>query len=417
MQVGESCTGPASPSVPPATDEALCLEIIEVEFLSTIKVAYAKAAVSPPHYKKGEDYIDGDGFSRRPAVILLESSPKAGSSNSAKVKVKVEITASVGVSGNGTLIGTIGALTMRGECPTSVGIHEVDVELDELSDVIIWENSAIVWGMEVPSLGRTIELNSTRVELFGIPDEPLRAFRSTPGVWSEVLRFLVRMVPVLGFQRMDETSAQITWFFHNRHGLVYDHENGMSRYMNLSTGIFAVDPYMKKDIGNVVNCYDQAGAVQVSCAALGIPCEYYLMQPFGSIQSLWFVGSLRCNNPFFRSASLQGAAYDQFAAIREPDIVDTPAVHNVYLRRTGFRNHAFCSYNAKILDACAGPAQGTDSPSQYLAKTIDYATHAELKSLAEALTDADDRARARARAEAGIAANIVNMSGFVVSVT
>ena len=392
MEVGESATGPGSGDDPNVEEKKLTLEVIEVEFLSTVKVAYAKAAVSPPHYKKGDNYIDGSGYSERPAVILMKSSGDAGSTNSAKLTVKVEVTENLDISGNGTLIGTIGALRMTGDCPTGVGTHTVDVEIEELPETIIWENSEISWGIEIAAMNQTLPVNNTRVELFGIPDKPQRAFKSAPGVWSEVLRFLCMAVAIVGERDKTALADMIAVYFHSRHGLEYDHERGAPHYINLNASIFPVEAHMRRANGTIVNCYDQASAVQVYCAALGLDCPWLFLDPFGYIQSVWLVGPIRCNNPFFRSAG--GSA----------DVIDTPATHTAYLSRSSFGNHAFCSYQGKILDACAGPATGTDSPQQYLDKSIDYATHTELVGMGYSVP-------------AGYAANIVEMGQFVATVS
>jgi hypothetical protein len=63
-----------------------------------------------------------------------------------------------------------------------------------------------------------------------------------------------------------------------------------------------------------------------------------------------------CNNPFFSSNGT------------------TRIVTRDHERRTLFGNHAFCALAGRILDACAGPHTGRETPTQYTAAAIDSGT-------------------------------------------
>lgn len=133
-------------------------------------------------------------------------------------------------------------------------------------------------------------------------------------------------------------------------------------------GNFMLAYYLDK--ASSVNCYDQAGILELLCSLGAInPTSWLAQQPFGFIKITKLVGtvdsrnSLRLidvNNPFFRSNG-------------------TPArIDNNNLRRTWFRNHVFVGHKRStnpmpvdadtlIYDACAGPHTGTETAARYLA--------------------------------------------------
>jgi len=322
--------------------------VTEVTFKSNIKVSYAKATVPTPHWKLGVDVKDGDG-SKRPAVYLLEN--KGGSHD---LSVKVKITENKNVSGNGKLIGTLGDLEMEGQCPLSVGEHDVPVKIKKLPASIKWYHDDVSWGLEVADLGQTITLdNPTRLEVFVILDKPA-AFYDTVGVWTEALRFLCEKVSVVDETTEAGASAKITTYCHGSHGLNYDTSIGSPVYGCDGTGgTFDLAGYIKKSSGSTVNCYDQAGAIQSLSGALGVKLTWYFLRPFGFIQTTNLVGVGSCNNPFYVSNGTTAVI-----------AVDDP-------RRTGFGNHAFGGLGGKVHDACAGPHTGSETKSQYVGVAID----------------------------------------------
>ncbi|KAH6876497.1 hypothetical protein BKA70DRAFT_241378 [Coprinopsis sp. MPI-PUGE-AT-0042] len=106
-----------------------------------------------------------------------------------------------------------------------------------------------------------------------------------------------------------------------------------------------------------VNCYDQAGLVQIALALAGPrvgKSQIMYLSPFGYINPTELVGRGRTNNPF-------------------------PAVSDCWLLprnspdRSRFRNHTFVRLggdDGKIIDACAGPHLGTESLEEYIQGAI-----------------------------------------------
>jgi len=344
-------TNPAGSPVAKCTLPILEGEVVAVTWKSGIKVAKGKKTIKGPHWKKGENVNDGGG-SERAAVYLVKS--RAGSQN---VEVQVNITKSQKVTGKGKLIGTIGNLRIEGKCGTSAGKHKVSAKIKELPDKISWNKGDILWGLEVPSLKRTILLkNTTRVEVFVILDKPGKFYKK--GVWVEALRFLFDKVSVVGEKDGAGAIKKITKYCHKSHGLRYDTTSGSPLYgCTGQGGTFKLDKYIKATF-KVVNCYDQAGAVQSLSGALGIKTKWCFQgtppKIFGFIKTTDLIGVGNCNNPFYKS---NGSA--KIVPDKDPN-------------RTGFGNHAFCELASKLLDACAGPHVGTENATQYLNASVDY---------------------------------------------
>jgi hypothetical protein len=352
---GTTPVGGTSPTCP--HDKALTGEVIEVEWASGIKVSIAPPYAAPkakppqetvvvPHWKAGTAVADGAG-SRRPAVYLLKGK------GADAVTVKVKITENRNVSGSGTLAGNFAGLLIEGKCPTSVGEHVVAAKIKNLPDSIQWYQGDASWGLAVPDLGSSVSLaNSSRLELFTVLDTP-SGFYDPPGVWAEALRFLCQTVGVIGLKTAAELDARVTTYCHGSHGLKYDTRAGRARYGVLGNGgQFQLANYIKAS-SIVVNCYDQAGAVQSLCGAVGVKTAWYFLAPFGYIKTTDLIGVGACNNPFFDSNGSK------------------PVVAEDDPMRTAFGNHSFCGFTGLILDACAGPHTGSEDKTQYCTASID----------------------------------------------
>lgn len=124
-----------------------------------------------------------------------------------------------------------------------------------------------------------------------------------------------------------------------------------------ASGIFHLKRYIDNSLG-FVNCYDQTYAVIALSAALGIGVDGLFLEPFGYIRTVNLVGWGRCNNPF--PGRLPTSKY-LVVDPRDPD-------------RSGFGNHMFCEFSAKIYDACAGPVKGNVDRAGYVSATIDTVT-------------------------------------------
>ncbi len=338
------------------TKKVLEGEVIEVTFKSGIKVALAKKPVPTPHWKVGLALDDGKG-SKRPAVYLIK-----GKATSQAVDVKVKITKSEHVSGPGTLEAKLGTLKIKGACPVTTGEHLVNAMIETLPDAIAWAKGDVGWQLNVKDLGRRVTLaNKTRLEVFVILDKPAACFKK--GVWAEALRLLCEKVGVIGKKTDQPAASAVTNYFHGSHGLKYDTTSGSPSYgVGPYGGTFKLGGYLTTAKPRA-NCYDQAGAVQTFCGALGIKTTWdYLGRPpgskiFGLINAADLLGVGPCNNPFFKN----------------PAYTNKPVVPVTDKGRSGFGNHAFIELAGKVHDACAGPHRGTETPKQYLAAAVDTA--------------------------------------------
>jgi len=184
---------------------------------------------------------------------------------------------------------------------------------------------------------------------------PLGPFSS--GGWVEALRFLFKKVGISGMKNPADIARATTRYCHTRHGVIYDTMGGAPNFgaSNTGTARFALMKYMRKDgkNGNVVNCYDQAAAIQSLCAAIGLHLDWIYLAPYGYILPTSLVGVGLCNNPFFKSnGSKPFAKWDS-------------------KNRTEFGNHAFARLGNHILDACAGPHASDEILHAYLEAAID----------------------------------------------
>ena len=116
--------------------------------------------------------------------------------------------------------------------------------------------------------------NPVRLEWYALLGPPASFFEPA-GVWVEALRFLYSQVGVGGLTTPAQVVARIARFCHGEHGLRYDTFHGAPAYGCSGTGgAFQLSAYLTA-AKPVVNCYDQAGAVQTLSGSLG-------WQPTGS---------------------------------------------------------------------------------------------------------------------------------------
>lgn len=309
-----------------------------------------RATVPTPHWVEGSAVNDGSG-SLRPGVLLLD-----GKKGTGDTKLQVEITENVNVSGNGIVRGTLGSVEFEGSCPTAVGVHDVALVFKTDPDSIQHLQGDVGWGMQVADLGGSITLaNSTRLEAFAVLDTPA-SFYNPFGVWVEVLRFMCDTVAVTGKKAAAEVATLTAQHCHASHGLGYDTYRGAPKYgCGGGGGTFKLESYLAA-ANPVVNCYDQAAAMQALCGAVGAALTWTYMDPFGFIHSTDLVGVGQCNSPFFsKNAS--------------PKVVPQNDP-----RRSSFGNHAFTQLAGKVLDACAGPHTASEDAAQYVTASIDSAT-------------------------------------------
>jgi hypothetical protein len=360
-EVGESVSV-APPSSSPDTE--FTAELVSVTFKSTIDISHAKATVAAPHWEKGKEAdveddwkdmasklgVPAEPYSKKPAVYLVKGAAGAVYD----VEVKINVTKSKNVSGDGKLVGAFKSLSIEGTCPTGAGEHTVAAKITEPPEEIQAFRGKIGWGIEVTSASVSASLGTSLAEVYFILAKPTTAWASSGGVWAEVLRFLTGKAGVTGQKEAKDVAAKVTTYCHTGHGLRYDTDYGAPHYgVSNFGGVLQVQKYMLKT-SPICNCYDQAAAVQAFTGALGVQVGWRYLEPYGFIKPTNLVGVGRCNNPFFGSDDTK-----KVVAADAPD-------------RSAFGNHAFTAApRGNILDACAGPHTGTETPAQYVDAAID----------------------------------------------
>ena len=210
------------------------------------------------------------------------------------------------------------------------------------------------------------DMGTTSHTIYTIGNEPLAPWNNTANnpknAWKKALDFIVDNASCNNLSADFAILGSLTNYLFSSHNLIYDTQSGMSSYAtNQRCAIFYLSSYIDKSFGNVINCYDQAGAICILGRLIGIGILYHYSEPFGYINPTYLVGIReQCNNPFFDNLLNCMVGYDDV----EPD-------------RTFFGNHAFTSFNGYVFDACAGPQLGFNNIQQYLESTIDQNTEKE----------------------------------------
>ncbi|SDY78531.1 hypothetical protein SAMN04487939_10672 [Lysobacter sp. yr284] len=365
--------------VPPSLIEA---EILSVSWGSGIVVSRKKTAVTAPHWELGQtlDEVDTPDDllyrtgSQKPGAYVVKA--KAGTNNKAKVKVRIK-RAAAGMAATLTLKGELKGLKFQGDCPSSVGEHEVSVEILNLPDTTEHYQGDARWSLEDPASKASSALApATRLELFVLLDAPTGPFATE--VWAEALRFLFIRAGLGASAKADAAIRKITRYCHGKHGLHYDTQRGASFFGGddgLNGNAFQLMRYMQKksapicpasgavDDGRTVNCYDQACAVQTLACSLGIPARCYYQNPFGFINKTDLIGVGACNNPFYSSNGT------------------SPMIGANDPNRTQFGNHAFAHLATRVEDACAGPHHN-ETLKAYLTGSIDVPTTMKTNGIA-----------------------------------
>jgi hypothetical protein len=355
------------------------VEILEITWKSGIDAVWGKSKIPTPHWEKGgnfneEDYPEPLRYpkgSTRPGIYLLD---KKGSNT---LSVKVKVTNRDNLSGNFLLRGTLGGtglLVMQGPCPLR-GEHEVELNITNLPDSMQHYTGDSKWDVvEMGGKQRKFPIcERPRLEVFVVYDKPTDLY--TGGVWIEALRLMFKAAGVTGFRKADSISKHVTKYCHTKHEMRYETKEGAAQFgVNKYGGVFQLMKYIKK-VDNVVNCFDQAAAVQSLCGCLGIKVDWVLQEPFGYINTTNLVGVGPCNNPFYEDRDATGYLY-----------TNKPVVDPRDKNRSAFARHAFVETASKyIRDACAGPFVDTDLLRDYLKKAIDI--DRRLVDYGEAITE------------------------------
>lgn len=314
---------------------------------SDIKLARTRATVSGPHWQSGLEVKEGAG-STRPAATL------AGNAGGATLTLRLDVC--TGMSGRLQVTGRLGALSLEGECPASAGEHVVGITLNPLPGSLQAAQGDVVWQVNGAGLTSSVALdNPARLEWYALLGRSA-AFFEPAGVWVEALRFLFGQVGVTGLATPAQVVEKVARYCHGSHGVRYDTFHGAPAYGCSGTGgAFQLGAYLTA-AKPVVNCYDQAGAVQSLCGALGVVASWFFLRPYGFIHTTQLVGVGACNNPFFSNNG------------------SSPTVGVNDRKRSAFANHAFAGLAGAVLDACAGPHTGNEDRGQYVSAAIDGAT-------------------------------------------
>jgi hypothetical protein len=197
---------------------------------------------------------------------------------------------------------------------------------------------------------------TTKHECFRIWDTPKSPWNKP---WIKALDFAIVTCGANGIDTK-KALANITTYLHSSYGLAYDTKNGESKYMlDELNGYFELTKYMIKYRKNVVNCYDQAGAVTTLGRVIGLDVNYLFMEPFGYIKTTTLVGGYICNNPFFKNSRFS----PEYIIVGLKDSNNRP--------RASLGNHAFVEHNSRIFDACVGSIKGTSNRTNYVDNVID----------------------------------------------
>ncbi len=249
-------------------------------------------------------------------------------------------------------------MVIEGDCGTSAEEHTVNAEITSWGDGVDACVGKMTWTMNLDSPNGFVNLGTTFIEAYLLLDKPATMYGD--GVPAEVLRFLTQKARVLRATTPEDVAVAVTNYTHTDHRLRYHTEGGAPSYEAGRFGgsdFSVVDYALRKH--NVVNCYDQAAAVQSLSGAVGPVITWIYMGPYGYINPTKLIGVKGlCNNPFFE--------------ISVPP--DPPRVDRNDPCRRAFGNHAFCSLSSKIFDACAGPKRGTETKAEYIANAIDHIT-------------------------------------------
>lgn len=199
---------------------------------------------------------------------------------------------------------------------------------------------------------------TTRLELYWTYGLPTQIF--TKGVYVCILRDLffglatnpTREAVVINIARKAFSPGDPAY------RKQYDTVHGAPGFMTSSrSGNFRLKKFFDSP-NHPVNCYDQAGLVQISLAALSIESTWLYTEPFGFINTTDLIGIGQCNNPFFNGVGHLGR----------------PVVGINEQGRSKFANHAVIRYEGKIIDATQGPCIGDQTPEAYLNSSIDMVT-------------------------------------------
>lgn len=325
---------------PPPKAGKLTATLLELTFQTKVLACQGGRPIEAPHWQ-----------SSLPAGELRSAVFVAANAASARASVTLRIDKADDQPKTGRLEGRLSMLRFVCEdVPLTMGTHTVEVEITNLPECIAQIHGQASWALSSDA-GERFELAETLLELFVVLAAPGPSFKKA-GVWVEVLDFLLTTVQLDEARITDPSDAAniITRYCHFAHRLTYDSANHYA--YSTHGGRFCLSAYLDR-VDAFANCYDQASAVLVLCHAIGAPMIFRYASCYGFIKTTRLLGDTETNNPGFRAAKA------------------SPIVAADSLARTGFCDHAFCTLEGKVFDACVGPHLGELTIAEYLSAAID----------------------------------------------
>jgi hypothetical protein len=214
----------------------------------------------------------------------------------------------------------------------------------------------IQWSIKGPTTPAIVNLNTSRIELYGISSSLPSYFITNPGLSVNFLRLIALPAPSTDYKTYIANATM------NNFAYKYDTYSGSSSFASSCLGGTFRLNYWIAMIRHTppirVNCYDQAALVQLCLTLqLGNPSNTWAyMDPYGFINTTDLIGWGRCNNPGFRN---------NIRKIILP--INDPG-------RTHFANHAFITTGDKVIDSTCGPHIGSETTAAYVSSCIDTVT-------------------------------------------
>jgi len=228
--------------------------------------------------------------------------------------------------------------------------------------------------------GAWTDMDETNHDIYLLLDKPKNPWKEEYGnkqnPWTSALDFAIEFFycDTIGSTTPELAAYMITWYLFNNY--VYDTDKGSSGYLtDLGHSVLEDTPYVfhnNLDLNRymynpvkLVNCTDQAAALESIAAVLGIDAKAVRTRlSFGYINTIDIAGVGPCNNPFFNDSGYTNQP------IVNSDFIDSDG-------RSYFGFHAFVQINNKIYDATAGPNLGEYDLMTYISNTVDSSTQPE----------------------------------------
>ncbi len=262
-----------------------------------------------------------------------------------------------------------------------------NVKLDaDYQGFVPLNNKAIDWRVYQSGEDDPIILETTNLEIYFIPNKSTAV--APYGIPIELMRSLAKY-----FSQASDEEVQVkystvrfnsaeddTWTIQKCVDFAFKHNP--PRYDNIhGAPHFLKQPILPDNIKlyylrwldassdptAIENCYDMASVAQYLLYLMAdykkANLKWAYMKPFGYLKETNLIGRGQCNNPFYGNT---------------PRWSGSKVVGQTDNKRSGFKNHAFVKIvdTNRIVDACAGPHYGTETPGAYVTAAVDTTTPA-----------------------------------------